>query len=156
MFTEMEKEEIVDFLIENEGTVYLGCDSIKYRRRANEWYAKYGVVLVVHKNDSNGCKVFGYTETERCYDAAKKPRMRLLTEVMKVAECYLEFAPILEGRNVEIHIDVSPDAKNASNAVAKQAVGYILGVTGITPMIKPEAFAASYAADANARSRMWD
>lgn len=151
MFTEDQKEEIIDFLIEVEGTVYLGCDSIKYRTRAGDWFAKYGVALVVHKDNSKGCKVFGYTDTEKDYDVAKKPRMRLMTEAHKVTECYLEFAEILEGRDVEIHLDLNDDEQYASNAVAKQAVGYVLGVTGVTTLIKPEAFVASHCADWLAR-----
>lgn len=154
MFSDKEKEEIIDYLINNEGDVYLGCDSIKFKNKRGEWVARYAVVLVVHKNNSNGCKIFGYTREERDYDKFNKPRTRLMNEVYMVAECYLEFAPILEGRHVEVHLDLNPDEYHESNRVAKQAVGYILGVTGITPMIKPEAFAASYAADASVRSKL--
>lgn len=151
MFTNQEKEEIVNYLIENQGTVYFGCDSYKYRDRKGKWMAKYGIVLVVHKNDCNGCKIFSYTEHEPDFDGVKKPRLRLMNEVYKVAECYLEFAGILEGRHCEIHLDINANECHASNSVAKQAVGYILGVTGVTPSIKPSAFAASYAADVSVK-----
>jgi len=151
MFTQAQIEEIVDYLIETPGSVYLGCDSVKYKK-GGQWYARYATVLVVHIEDRKGCKVFGYIEHEKDFDDKEdKPRLRLMNEVYKVAECYLAFGELLEDRSVEIHLDVNPKEEHASSAVVKQAVGYITGVTGIRPMIKPEAFAASYAADAGAR-----
>jgi predicted RNase H-related nuclease YkuK (DUF458 family) len=36
---------------------------------------------------------------------------------------------------------------HGSSCVVQQAVGYIRGMCNVTPMVKPEAFAASYAAD---------
>lgn len=151
MFTDAQVEEIMDYLIETPGSVYLGCDSVKYKKD-RKWWARYATVLVVHINDSKGCKVFGYIDREKDYDDKEdKPRLRLMNEVYKVAELYLAFGELLEDRNVEIHLDVNPKKEHASSAVVKQAVGYITGVTGITPLIKPQAFAASYAADEGAR-----
>ena len=154
MFKENEVEEIKEFLEANAGTVYLGCDSQKYKK-GRTWYARYTTVLVVHIDDSKGCKVFGFTDAERDFDKkSSKPRMRLMNEVYKVAELYLEFAEELENRDIEIHLDINPDMLHNSSIVLKQATGYILGMTGIEPKVKPEAFAASYAADAGVR-RDW-
>lgn len=154
MFNEKEIEEIKEFLEAHEGTIYLGCDSQKYKK-GKTWYARYTTVMVVHIDNSKGCKVFGFTEKERDFDRAdNKPRMRLMNEVYKVAELYLAFAEELEGRELEIHLDINPDALHNSSIVLKQATGYILGMTGINPKVKPEAFAASYAADAGVR-RDW-
>jgi len=154
MFTENEIEEIKVFLEDHEGTVYLGCDSQKYKK-GKTWYARYTTVVVVHIDDSKGCKVFGFTDSERDFDKnSDKPRMRLMNEVYKVSALYLELAEELEDRNIEIHLDINPDHVHNSNIVFKQATGYILGMTGIEPKVKPEAFAASYAADAGVR-RDW-
>jgi len=70
-----------------------------------------------------------------------------MNEVYKVAELYLKLADVLEGRHVEIHLDINPEEEHASNLVAQQAIGYIRGVCQQTPKIKPKAFAASVAAD---------
>jgi hypothetical protein len=56
-------------------------------------------------------------------------------------------AEVLEGRDVEVHLDINPDEQYGSSCVIQQAVGYIRGVCNVIPMVKPEAFAASYAAD---------
>jgi predicted RNase H-related nuclease YkuK (DUF458 family) len=151
MFTEEEKAEIAEYLERTPGRIYLGCDSVKYKKN-RQWWGRYATVLVVHIENHKGCKVFGYIDRERDYDAkSDKPRLRLMNEVYKVAELYLAFGELLEDREVEIHLDVNPKMEYESSAVVKQAVGYILGVTGIKPHIKPQAFAASYAADEGAR-----
>jgi predicted RNase H-related nuclease YkuK (DUF458 family) len=59
----------------------------------------------------------------------------------------LQLAEALVDRHVEIHLDINPAEEHASNAVVQQAIGYIRGVCQMTPQIKPEAFAASFAAD---------
>jgi len=54
---------------------------------------------------------------------------------------------VLEGRNVEVHLDISPDDMHGSSCVISQAIGYIKGTCNVMPFVKPNAFAASYAAD---------
>ena len=71
----------------------------------------------------------------------------LMTEVYKVSALYLKLADVLEGRDVEVHLDVNPDDEHGSNCVLSQAIGYIRGTCNVEPMVKPRAFAASYAAD---------
>jgi predicted RNase H-related nuclease YkuK (DUF458 family) len=44
-------------------------------------------------------------------------------------------------------LDINPDEQYGSSCVISQAVGYIKGVCNVIPFVKPEAFAASYAAD---------
>jgi predicted RNase H-related nuclease YkuK (DUF458 family) len=70
-----------------------------------------------------------------------------MTEVYKVSELYLKLADVLEGRQVEVHLDINPDEQYGSSCVISQAVGYIKGTCNVIPFVKPEAFAASYAAD---------
>jgi predicted RNase H-related nuclease YkuK (DUF458 family) len=60
---------------------------------------------------------------------------------------YLEFADDLENRDVEIHMDISAEERNGSSCVVNEAIGYIRGMCHMEPMVKPDAFAASYAAD---------
>jgi predicted RNase H-related nuclease YkuK (DUF458 family) len=59
---------------------------------------------------------------------------------------YLKLADILEERTVEVHLDINPDEMFGSNCVINEAIGYIRGTCNVIPMVKPNAFAASYAA----------
>lgn len=141
--------EIIEYINAQtpETKVYLGADSERYRKN-NRWMADYTLAVVIHKSGRHGCKIFGEIQTEVDYDQRQdKPVVRLMTEVYKVADLYLKLADALVDRHVEIHLDINPDEEHASNAVVQQAIGYIRGVCQMTPQIKPEAFAASFAAD---------
>jgi predicted RNase H-related nuclease YkuK (DUF458 family) len=130
-----------------ETKIYLGCDSERLRVDG-DWYADYVLAIVVHINGNNGCKLFGEVHRERVWDAKpSKPSMRLMTEVYKVSELYLKLAEVLEGRHVEVHLDINPNEMHGSSCVISQAIGYIKGTCNVVPFVKPEAFAASYAAD---------
>ena len=74
-----------------------------------------------------------------------------MREVYLVAECFELFMDQLIDREVEIHLDINPNEKHKSSSVVSQACGYVMGMTGIQPKIKDEAFAASHAADASCR-----
>ncbi len=149
MFTQKQIEDLVDLLytLDAETKIYFGCDSVRFRKNGR-WYAKYATVCVVHMNGRNGCRVFRNVSIEPDYDLKKnRPSMRLMTEVMKVCELYTQLAPFVDEFDCEIHCDVNTDPMHGSNCVASQALGYVLGVTGIEPKLKPEAFAASFAGD---------
>jgi predicted RNase H-related nuclease YkuK (DUF458 family) len=130
-----------------ETKIYLGCDSERIRVDG-VWHADYVLAIVVHINGNSGCKIFGEVHRERVYDQKEsKPAMRLMTEVYKVSELYLKLAEVLEGRQVEVHLDINPDEMHGSSCVISQAIGYIKGTCNVVPFVKPNAFAASYAAD---------
>ena len=142
-------EQVAEFIRAQspETRIYLGCDSERIKLDG-VWYADYVLAIVVHINGNNGCKLFGEVQRERVWDAKPgKPAMRLMTEVYKVSELYLKLADVLEGRQVEVHLDINPDEQYGSSCVISQAVGYIKGTCNVIPFVKPEAFAASYAAD---------
>lgn len=151
MFNENDVEEIKAYLknADPESKIYLGCDSQKIKK-AGVWYANFAIVLVIHIGGKHGCRIFGFRDRERTFDSIKSPRMRLMSEAYKVVELYNSLADTLEefaGFECEIHLDVNSNPKWASNGVMKEAMGYVLGMTGIEANIKPDAFAASYAAD---------
>jgi len=130
-----------------ETRIYIGVDSerIKINR---VWYADYTAAIVVHIDGKHGCKLFGEVTRERDYDQrANRPNTRLMTEVYKVSELYLKLADVLEDRLVEVHLDINPDNHHASSNVVSQAIGYIRGTCNVVPLVKPDAFAATYAAD---------
>jgi hypothetical protein len=142
-------EEVKKYIANSspESKVYLGADSER-NRYERVWYADYTVAIVVHIDGKHGCKIFGYHQRERDYDQRKdKPNVRLMTEVYKVSELYLQLKDVIEDRWVEVHLDINPSVKHASNAVVNQAIGYIRGTCNLEALIKPNAFAASYAAD---------
>ena len=70
-----------------------------------------------------------------------------MNEAYKLSEMYLKLADVLVDRAVEVHLDINPSELHGSNCVMNEAIGYIRGTCNVIPMIKPRAFAASYAAD---------
>jgi predicted RNase H-related nuclease YkuK (DUF458 family) len=145
----MDLNEVRAFIEEqsSDTKIYIGGDSERFLL-GKDWYADYTLAVVVHINGKHGCKVFGEVQRERVYDKKQdRPRMRLMTEVMKVAELYLKLADVLEDRLVEIHLDLNPNEMYGSNCVINEAVGYIRGMCNVIPMVKPNAWAASACAD---------
>ena len=127
--------------------IYIGGDSERLLI-GTDWYADYTLAIVVHINGNNGCKIFGEIQRERDWDSKKdRPRMRLMNEVYKIAELYLKLQEVLEDREVEVHLDINPNQIHGSSCVINEAIGYIKGMCNVTPLVKPEAFAASYCAD---------
>lgn len=130
-----------------ETKVYIGGDSERFLI-GKDWYADYTLVIVIHINGNNGCKIFGEVQRERDWDQKRdRPRMRLMNEVYKIAELYNKLHDVLEDREVQVHLDINPDEMYGSSCVINEAVGYIKGMCNVIPMVKPKAFAASYAAD---------
>ena len=142
-------EEVKEFIAaQSPGTkIYIGGDSERFMVNG-VWHADYTLAIVVHYGGNRGCKIFGEVIRERDFDQQKdKPRMRLMNEVMKIADLYLKLAEVLEDRIVEVHLDINPDEHHGSSCVISEATGYIRGMCNVVPMVKPNAFAASYAAD---------
>ena len=142
-------EEVKNFISRQtlETKIYLGCDSERFR--LNEiWYADYITAIVVHINGNNGCKLFGQIDREKDFDQKiNRPRFRLMHEVYRASEMYLKLANVLEGRRVEIHLDINPNEMHGSSCVINEAVGYIRGTCNVIPLVKPYAWAATHAAD---------
>jgi predicted RNase H-related nuclease YkuK (DUF458 family) len=142
-------EQIKEFLdlYGPDTRVYLGCDSTT-TRKGGKWVATFYSVVVIHMNGCNGCKIFGEISREADYNYdKKKPRFRLMQEVYKVTELYLRLFDVIGDHHVEVHLDLNPDERHVSNIVIQEAIGYIKGTCNVVPMVKPDAFAASYAAD---------
>jgi len=143
-------DEVRDFIQNTSDLtcIYIGADSERYRGKDNQWYADYTVAIVVHIDGSRGCRVFGKVDTERDYDKRHdRPAYRLMNEVYRASQMYLDLFEAIGDRHVEVHLDINPDELHGSSCVIQQATGYIRGMCGFAPKVKPEAFAASYAAD---------
>ena len=127
--------------------IYIGCDSERFVL-GKDWYADYTLAVVVHINGNNGCKLFGEVQRERDWDQKQdRPRMRLMNEVYKIADLFQKLKDVLEGRELEVHLDINPDEVYGSSCVVNEAIGYIRGMCNVIPMVKPNAFAATNAAD---------
>jgi predicted RNase H-related nuclease YkuK (DUF458 family) len=155
MFTQKQIEEIVELLttLDSSTKIYLGCDSVRFRKD-NKSYARFATVAIVHMNGNKGCRIFSNISTEADYDLKKnRPKIRMMNEVTKVCELYNQLIPFIDEYDVEIHLDINIDPKHGSNCAANEAAGYVLGMTGIEPKLKPESWAASFGADGVAHGR---
>ena len=143
-------QEVREFISRQspETKIYIGGDSERIHLK-KEWVIDYTLAIVVHIDGKHGAKIFGEIQREADfgYDKKSKPRMRLMTEVYKIAELYLQLADVLEEREVEVHLDINPSELHGSSCVINEAIGYIRAMCNVVPMVKPRAFAASYAAD---------
>lgn len=132
-----------------ESSVYIGCDSIVKKKKDVKTgrviaTAKYTTVIVIHKDSSKGGQIFHVSETRPDYGDCYT---RMMTEVEIALQVFEPIAKILNGRHLEIHLDINKDKMYKSNVAMQAAIGYVRGVTGITPKIKPDAWAAAHAAD---------
>lgn len=145
----LDLNEVKEFIAKQspQTKIYIGCDSERIRIN-NEWWADYILAIVVHIDSKHGCKLFGEVIRERDYDQKQnRPRYRLMNEAYKVSDLYLRLVDVIIDREVEVHLDINPNEIHGSSCVINEAIGYIRGTCNVIPMIKPNAFAASYAAD---------
>lgn len=129
-------------------SVYIGCDSVRFKKN-NIWHAKYATVVVVHKESSKGCQVFYHSETLRDFGSLKD---RLLNEVNFAIQAATDVLDVLGDRSLEVHLDINSDPKHKSNVAVREAVGWVMGM-GFHPVIKPDSWAATHAADHCARNK---
>jgi predicted RNase H-related nuclease YkuK (DUF458 family) len=141
-------QSVVDYLetCDSNTKIYIGCDSERFQIN-NIWWADYILVVVVHINGKNGCKIFGAVDRERDYEQRHdRPRLRLMNEVYRVSQLYLNLSKVI-AHDIQIHLDINPNEVFKSSVVINEAVGYVKGMCGVIPFTKPDSWAASYAAD---------
>jgi predicted RNase H-related nuclease YkuK (DUF458 family) len=117
--------------ITDDTKVYIGCDS-----SVSKGEATYIVALILYRKDF--CKIYKKIYKLPDYGNIKA---RMLQEAAYAIETALEL-----GVPAEIHLDINPNPKFKSNAALKEALAYVRGM-GLQAKVKPEAFAASCAAD---------
>ncbi len=145
----MNIEEVRDFIRNQseETKIYIGGDSERIVLDGVA-YADYMLAVVVHIDGNKGAKVFGSVIRQRDYDQKKsRPSQRLMQEVYHVADLYSKLEDVVGDRELQIHLDINSDEKFGSSCVIQQAVGYIKAMCNVTPLVKPDAFAASFGAD---------
>ena len=147
---QMDLDEVREYIKNSsqESKIYFGADSERVQVDGT-WWVDYLLCVIVHVDAKHGAKVFGHVERERDYDTKlNRPKQRLMTEVFKIAELYLKLADCLEDRETSIHLDLNPMPVHGSSCAVSEAVGYIRGVCGMEPVIKPHSWCASNVADA--------
>ena len=148
---ELDIDKVKDFIRESskETIIYIGCDSERMRRkRKGIKMVRYTVAVVAHMDGKHGARVFGGIDYEEVVDSVKsKPFNRLWKEAERVVALYEELKDVLDGREFELHVDISASKDEGSNVAFDATKGYILSMTGVMPKFKPDAFAASKAAD---------
>ena len=143
-------QEVKEFINQcsKESKIYFGADSERIMIDG-KWHVDYLLCIIVHIDSKHGGKIFGQIERELDYDQKlNRPKMRLMTEVYKISDLYLQCAEFLEDREVSIHLDLNPLEIHGSNCALSEAMGYIRGVCGVEPVVKPNSWAASNVADA--------
>jgi predicted RNase H-related nuclease YkuK (DUF458 family) len=138
---EQAKQAILDS--SPQSSVYIGCDSIRFRKN-KQWYAKYSTVVIVHMDSKKGCRLFHESIDMPDYGNLKQ---RLLTEVNYAVAAATEIIDVLGDRHMEVHLDINPSPKHKSSIAVKEALGWVKGSLGIDAKIKPDSFAATHAAD---------
>lgn len=145
--------EALQKYMENVGPdtkIFYGADSTRYKTNGI-WYADYTCVIVIHIDGCHGGKVFAEVSREKDHDQkVDRPFTRLMTEAQKVAELYLRTKEVFYDYLVEIHLDIASNESMGSFCAAKAAVGYIQSLCQVTPLLKPDSFAASFGADRGA------
>lgn len=130
-----------------ETKIYFGADSERINVN-NKWHVDYLLVIAVHIDGKHGAKVFGQIERDLDYDSKlDRPKLRLMNEVYKIADLYMKCADFLEDRHVEIHLDLNPMEIHGSSCAVSEAIGFVKGMCGKDPVIKPNSWAASICAD---------
>lgn len=138
-------DEIRSFIRETsmQTAIYVGCDSKKFIRKGVRMIA-YVVVVVVHYEGNKGAKIFKQISVDRDHGQL---RNRLMNEVYNAANVAYEIADAVGDRPFEVHLDINPNPDHKSSIVVKEATGYVMGMVGFAPKLKPESIASSTAAD---------
>lgn len=126
-----------------QSSVYIGCDSIRFRKN-KQWYAKYSTVVIVHMDTNKGGRIFHTSVDMPDYGNLKQ---RLLMEVQLAVSTATEIVDVIGDRHFEIHLDINPNPNHKSSVAVKEALGWVKGSLGMDAKIKPHSFAATHAAD---------
>jgi len=131
--------DVVDFVREHaQGgqIVHLGTDSLQLAR-----HTRFVTVVAVLTPGRGGRAIWTRSATPRIQSL----RERLLREVWLSVELGLRLDPVVTGE-LHVHIDANPIARHRSSAYVQELVGLVVS-QGFRAVIKPEAWAASRAAD---------
>lgn len=141
---EFDVEQIAKEIRESspETAIYIGCDSKVYSEKGTKMIA-FATVVIIHRDGNKGAKIHKSISTGHKMEM----RQRLMKEVELAIEIGYKLIDDIGERPFQVHLDVNPDPRYASNSVVKEATGYVLGVFGMPPILKPDAWASSAVSD---------
>jgi hypothetical protein len=131
--------DVVDFVRDHarDGqVVHLGTDSLQLARQS-----RFVTVVAILTPGRGGRAIW----TREARPRIASLRERLLREVWLSVELGLKLDPVVPGP-LHVHIDANPIARHKSSAYVQELVGLVVS-QGFRAVIKPEAWAASRAAD---------
>lgn len=130
-----------------ETVIYIGADSKTFSKGRGDKWCVYVTVVIIHYDGAHGAKIYKQIEEKKDYGNL---RSRLMAEVEYATSTAYELLDVIGERPFQIHLDVNPDPRFKSNIVVKEATGWVLGLFGFPPILKPDAFSASHVADRDA------
>lgn len=116
--------------------VHVGTDSLQTGR-----FTQFCTVVIVHTPTKGGRVAYSREVVPRITSL----RERLQKEVWKSVTVALMLAPLAPDR-LSVHIDANTEPRHRSSQFAHELVGMVMG-QGFKAVIKPDAYAASHAAD---------
>lgn len=127
--------------------IYFGADSEVIKINGKKFF-DVTVVVVIHVNGCNGCKVFAEVSRHPDQDnIAAKPFTRMMKEAECVTELHTRLKDIFYDYEIAIHLDISKKKTAGSSVAMEAARGFVRSMTQVEPELKPLAWAGSYAAD---------
>lgn len=120
--------------------VYVGCDSASSVKLSS---CRFIVAIVMHIDCSCGSAVRTLTFREKRYMSMQE---RLYREIELAVMTMQQLLPAIGQRKHELHFDINPDPKFASNVMQSTALGWGNAIS-VPVKLKPDAFAASAVAD---------
>lgn len=128
--------EFVKDATKNGQEVHVGCDSLQTGRNT-----QFCTVVIVHTPGKGGRVAYSREVVPRITSL----RARLQKEVWSSVTIALAIAPTVPGR-LSVHIDANPEPRHRSSEFVQELTGMVMG-QGFKAIIKPDAYAASHAAD---------
>jgi len=133
-------QELRVLLQDGPRVIHVGTDAQKIDHRVEF------VTCVVVLTPQKGGRVY-YTRVQRRRRDVHTLRQKLFTEAWMSVETAMELNPHLaDDVPIVVHLDVNPDRRWASSRHIHEVVGLVLG-QGFEVLFKPDAWAASHAAD---------
>lgn len=127
-----------------DAELHIGSDS-----QQSGQFTEYVTVVIIHRPTKGGRVFFCRERIPR----VKELRERLWKEVWRSTELAMELTttpdigkPVVEVKVAAIHIDANVDPKHKSSKYVEELAGLAMG-QGFNAIVKPEAWAASHAAD---------
>lgn len=124
--------------------LHIGSDSQQFGKDT-----EYVTVVVIHRPTKGGRVFFNRERVPRI----KELRERLWKEVWRSTELAMELTttpdigePRVDIKVAAVHIDANVDPKHKSSKYVEELAGLVMG-QGFSALVKPQAWAASHAAD---------